>query len=73
MRNGGVIVPALLLPIVGSMLSMLLGANIFFVKRLVDQLDATRDIVFQLRQEVVVLKVTFDDFTSKHKFSLKGE
>lgn len=65
-------VPAITVPIVGFTLSLLIGANIFFVKRLVDQLDATREIVWQLRQEVVVLKLTVDNIPVRHKLNTGG-
>lgn len=66
-RNDSVNLPGVVLPIIGAVLSLLIGANIFFVKRLVDQLDATREIVWQLRQEVVVLKLTVDNMPGHRK------
>ena len=56
-----------IIPFIGAILSLLIIANGFFIKRLVDQLDATREIVWQLRQDVVVLKVTVDNLSFKHK------
>lgn len=66
-RQSDVVVPAILLPTAGVILSLLVAVNSFFVKRLVDQLDATREIVWALRQDVVVLKVTVDNLSFKHK------
>jgi hypothetical protein len=65
-------VPSILVPIVGSVLSVLIVANGYFVKRLVDQMDATREIVWHLRQDVVVLKVTVDNFSARHIDSFKN-
>lgn len=59
--------PSILLPISGAIISMLMMGNIFFVKRLVDQLDATREIVWSMRQELVVLKYTVDNMSHKHE------
>lgn len=39
-----------------SIIGVMLTGNVFFVKRLVDQLDSLREIVWQLRQDVVVLQ-----------------
>jgi hypothetical protein len=39
----------------GIFISVLFAGNVFFVARLVEQLDATREMVWQLRQEVVIL------------------
>lgn len=36
-------------------MAILFAGNVFFVARLVEQLDGTREMVWQLRQEVVVL------------------
>lgn len=41
-------------------LGFLFTGNIFFIKRLVDQQDKANDVVWQLRQEFVVLKYAID-------------
>lgn len=66
-ESGGIIVPSFVLTLMGAMLSLLVAANSYFVKRLVDQLDATREIVWSLRQEVVILKLTVNNLVLKHK------
>lgn len=40
----------------GIALSILFASNTFFVKRLVDKLDSMELIVWQLRQDIVVLQ-----------------
>ena len=58
----------------GVILSILMAGNVFFVKRLVDQLDSTREIVWQLRQDVVILKIAVDNLSNHPAFSFrKGE
>lgn len=56
--------------IAAGIMVMLFGGNIFFVTRLVEQLDATREMVWQLRQEVVVLSAKVENLpkcTPEHK------
>ena len=48
--------PEVLNLIYTSIIGVMLTGNVFFVKRLVDQLDSLREIVWQLRQDVVVLQ-----------------
>ncbi len=47
-------------PLVSSGLAVLLAGNIFFVKRLVDKLDKTCDIVQNLQTQVAVLYAQFN-------------
>jgi hypothetical protein len=47
--------------IVSGLISFLLAGNIYFVKKLVDQVDETTRIVWQLRQDVVVLKLIYEE------------
>jgi hypothetical protein len=44
-------------------LGILSAANIFFIKRLISELDETKEIVWALRQEVVVMKYAIDHKT----------
>ena len=44
----------------GSVIAILFAGNVFFVNRLVQQLDATREIVWNLRQDVVVLSIRLE-------------
>lgn len=67
MRNGDITIPGWFLAVSGAVVTLLISANVFFVKRLVDQLDATREIVWQLRQDVVILKVTVDNISLRHR------
>jgi hypothetical protein len=43
-------------PIIGS---LLLAGNIFFIVRFIDEQDKLKEIVWQLRQDVVVLQSTY--------------
>lgn len=53
---------------VGSaVLGILFAGNLFFINRLVTQLDVTSEIVRQLRQEVVVLRLTVDNFPDRQR------
>lgn len=52
----------------GIIIATLFGGNAFFVSRLVEQLDATRDQVWELRQAVVVLSTRLDTLNT---FNLK--
>jgi hypothetical protein len=54
--------------IVSGLISFLLAGNVYFVKKLIDQVDETTRIVWQLRQDVVVLKLIYEE----HKKS-RGE
>lgn len=47
-------------------IGVLFSGNIFFVKRLVDQLDSVREIVWQLRQDVVVLQTKGENYVRRH-------
>ena len=47
-------------------IGVLFIGNIFFVKRLVDQLDSVREIVWQLRQDVVVLQTKGENYVRRH-------
>jgi hypothetical protein len=47
--------------IVSGLISFLLAGNVYFVKKLVDQVDETTRIVWQLRQDVVVLKLIYEE------------
>lgn len=56
---------------IASVLGMLLlSGNIYFVKRLVDRLDEQGTMIWQLRQDVVILKLTIDGI---HSYKKKGE
>jgi hypothetical protein len=50
-----VVIPLWAQAIGGALIGILFAGNAFFVARLVEQLDGTREQVWQLRQEVVVL------------------
>jgi len=64
-----VVIPKFAMTAIGVVLSILMSGNIFFVKRLVDQLDATREIVWQLRQDVTVLKLTVENLPSHPRYT----
>lgn len=42
-------------------IGILVSCNLFFIKRLVDKIESMEVIVWQLRQEVVVLSVKIND------------
>lgn len=54
-------------------LGILFSGNIFFIKRLVDNLDKTTEMVWQMRQEIVVLKFAIDHREGCRNKPLKGE
>lgn len=45
--------------------SIFLAGNAFFIKRLVDKIDSTEAIVWSLRQEVAVLKISIENIHSQ--------
>lgn len=60
--------------------SVLFAGNIYFVKRLVDQLDnqglrqdKSNEVLWQLRQDVTILKIAFDQKQLSCKKIFKGE
>lgn len=53
----------LVFSVVSILISLLFASNVFFIKRLVDKLDNTEQIVWELRQQVAVLKATLEDMT----------
>lgn len=58
-----------------GIISFLMMGNLFFIKRLVDRVDAQTDIVWQLRQDVVVLKTVYEENRKAWDYyrKLKGE
>jgi hypothetical protein len=57
----------------GVVISVLFAGNVFFVARLVDQLDATREMVWQLRQEVVLLTAKVEVCNRESHNQKKGD
>lgn len=53
-------IPKWVVGITTTMISVLFAGNVFFVNKLVNKIDATEQIVWQLRQEIAVLKVSVD-------------
>jgi hypothetical protein len=56
----------------GSIIAILFAGNVFFVARLVEQLDATREQVWALRQDVVVLTARMDGLRKCNYSQPKG-
>ena len=52
------------------LVGLFLAGNLFFVKRLVDKIDSTESVVWQLRQNVVVLEVTVNNLKEQIKTRL---
>lgn len=50
----------LVLQVMSVVISLLFAGNIFFIVRLVDNVEKAEEATWQLRQEVAVLKVTLD-------------
>lgn len=46
-----------------TFISLLFAGNVFFIKRLVDKLESTEAIVWELRQQVAILKITIDNMS----------
>lgn len=55
------VVSPLWVPVVGAILTMLLGGNVFFVKRLVDKIDGIDQRVWEQSQSIAVMKITVED------------
>lgn len=53
---------------IGLLITTLMAGNAFFIKRLVDRIDITNDMMWTLRQDVAIMKIAIDNL--KHK---KGE
>jgi hypothetical protein len=56
-----------------TVISLLLAGNAFFIKRLVDRVDENTEISWQLRQDVVILKTTFEEHKKYCPKYIRGE
>lgn len=54
-------IPAWAQAIGGSAMAILLSGNLWFVVRLIHELDEAKSIVYQLRQDVAVLSARVDN------------
>lgn len=54
-------------------IGLLLSGNAFFIKRLVDKVESNSEITWQLRQDVVVLKTTFEEHKKYCPKYIRGE
>ena len=54
-----------------TVIGLLLAGNGFFIKRLVDKLDANTEVTWQLRQDVVVLQALYNE--RKKNCIVRGE
>lgn len=53
--------------LIGACVSLLLSGNLFFIKRLVDDLDDTKHMVTQLHEAVAVISIKMEQFNEKNK------
>lgn len=53
---------------IAMLITTLMAGNAFFIKRLVDRIDVTNDMMWTLRQDVAIMKIAIDNL--QHK---KGE
>lgn len=51
---------------VGALLTIMLGANAFFVKKAFDKIESLEGITYQLRQDVAVMSAISDTFRRKY-------
>jgi len=45
-----------------AVVTLLVSGNLYFIKKLVDKVDMIESMMWQVRQEVVVLSVRMDNF-----------
>ena len=58
--------------IIGTALTFALTLNVYFVKRLVDQVDETRDITLAVRTDLTILKARLAESWGNGDHSVKS-
>ena len=61
-------IPQWAIMISGGVLSFMMGGNIYFVKRLVDRIDSTANLVQEIQIDVAVLCSKINKNTNKRNY-----